>query len=139
MATLETLLFGLAILAVALGEPRNYLGTRWPPRDIGAYWWMYCVGRAKIQLRADAEAIAWFRHSVEANRNFALAHFSLAAALALVGVIDEARATVREGLALNRGFTIRRFCGGASSDNPVYLAERERICEGLRLAGVPEG
>jgi hypothetical protein len=24
------------------------------------------------------------------------------------------------------------------SDNPVYLAQRERLHEGLRLAGVPE-
>jgi TolB-like protein/Flp pilus assembly protein TadD len=122
-------------------ETEGYVleALRLSPRDIGAYWWMYCVGRAKIQLRADAEAIAWFRRSVEANRNFPLAHFSLAAALALVGAVDEARASVREGLALNRGFTIRRFRGGASGDNPMYLAERERICEGLRLAGVPEG
>jgi TolB-like protein len=122
-------------------ETEGYVleALRLSPRDIGAYWWMYCVGRAKIQLRADAEAIAWFRRSVEANRNFPLAHFSLAAALALVGAVDEARASVREGLALIRGFTIRRFRGGASGDNPIYLVERERICEGLRLAGVPEG
>jgi len=26
-----------------------------------------------------------------------------------------------------------------SSDNPTYLAARERVFEGLRLAGVPEG
>ena len=111
---------------------------RLSPRDIGAYWWMYCVGRAKIQLHADAEAIAWFRRSVDANRNFALAHFALSAALSLVGSLDEAQAVAKEGLALNRSFTIRRFLGGASGDNPMYLAERERICAGLRLAGVPE-
>jgi hypothetical protein len=26
----------------------------------------------------------------------------------------------------------------ALSDNPVYLAGRERSCQGMRLAGVPE-
>jgi len=27
---------------------------------------------------------------------------------------------------------------GAYSDNPIYLAQRERLVEGLRKAGVPE-
>lgn len=42
------------------------------------------------------------------------------------------------GLALDPGFTIQRFQASASSDNPVYLAGRERIYQGMRIAGVPE-
>ena len=37
------------------------------------------------------------------------------------------------------GFTIARYRPFAPSDNPVYLAGRERIYEGMRMAGVPEG
>jgi TolB-like protein/class 3 adenylate cyclase/Tfp pilus assembly protein PilF len=111
---------------------------RLSPRDIAAFWWMYCMGRAKIQLGADAEAVGWLRRSIEANRNFPLAHFMLGAALALVGAVDEARTAANAGLALNPGFTIRRFGDGASSDNPMYLAGRERVRGGMRLAGVPE-
>ena len=33
---------------------------------------------------------------------------------------------------------MRRFRAGALSDNPIYLAQRERVVEGLRKAGVPE-
>ena len=112
---------------------------RLSPRDTFANWWMHCLGRAKIQLGADAEAVAWFRRSIEANRNFPPAHLALAAAFALIGAVDEARAAAKVGLALNPGFTIRRFRAGASSDNRAYLAGLERICEGLRLAGVPDG
>jgi adenylate cyclase len=36
-------------------------------------------------------------------------------------------------------FTIRRFRLGAAADNPTYLAGRERIIEGMRKAGVPQG
>ena len=43
------------------------------------------VGLAKLQLNADAEAVAWLRRSIEANRNYPIAHFYLAAALALLG------------------------------------------------------
>jgi len=35
--------------------------------------------------------------------------------------------------------TIKRFRAAAQSDNAVYLAQRERIIEGMRLADVPEG
>ena len=90
-------------------------------------------------LGADAEAVAWLRRGIEANRNYPLAHFYLAAALALLGELDEARAAAQAGLALNPTFTIRRFRADAPSDNPTYLAGRERIYEGMRMAGVPEG
>jgi hypothetical protein len=59
--------------------------------------------------------------------------------LALLGQLDEARAAAKAGLALDLSFTIRRFRLGASTDNPTYLAGRERINEGMRKAGVPEG
>ena len=96
------------------------------------------VGRV-IAICAIAEAVIWSRRSIEANPNWPLSHLFLAAALALLGSLDEARAAARVGLAFDPGFTIRRFRDGASSDNPVFLARRERFYEGLRMAGVPEG
>jgi len=64
---------------------------------------------------------------------------NLAAALALLGRLHEARAAVQAGLGLNPTFTVHRFRAGAVSNNPTILAERERILEGMRIAGVPEG
>src|SRR4029077_8435955 len=112
---------------------------RLSPRDTLAHQWMDFVGTAKMHLGADAEAAGWLRRSIEANRNYPPAHFALAAALGLIGALDEARTAVKAGVALDPDFTIRRFRLGSSSDNPTYLAGRARICEGLRLAGVPEG
>ena len=43
------------------------------------------------------------------------------------------------GLALDPSFNIRRFRASASTDNATYLAKRERVYEGMRMAGVPEG
>jgi len=100
---------------------------------------MLFVGCANVQLNADAEAVVWLRRSIEANRNFPLAHFHLAVALALLGSLDEARAAAQVGLALDPGFTIRRFQRQQPSHNPTYLTRRERFYEGMRLAGIPEG
>jgi tetratricopeptide (TPR) repeat protein len=112
---------------------------RLSPRDIFAFRWLVAVGFAKLQLTADAEAVGWFLRSFEANRNYPLAHFGCAAALALLGSLDQARAAANAGLALDPSFTIRRFRDGASTDSPTYLAKRERIFQGMRMAGVPEG
>ncbi|HMM89584.1 adenylate/guanylate cyclase domain-containing protein [Bradyrhizobium sp.] len=113
---------------------------RLSPRDTHAHQWLVWVGFAKVVLNADTEAVAWMRRGLEANRNYPTAHFHLAAVLARRGEIDEARAAVIAGLGLDPNFTMRRWrAGNMWSDNPAYLAGRERQCEGMRLAGVPEG
>jgi TolB-like protein len=141
----------LAVAHGGIGIAKFYLGRggeteahiehalRLSPRDTLVYIWTMFVGLAKLWQGADAEAIVWLRRSLEANRNHPGAHFNLAAALALVGELDEARATVQAGLALNPSFTIRRHRTNTPSNHPVYLAGRERVYEALRLAGVPEG
>src|SRR5713226_7738356 len=112
---------------------------RLSPRDTLAFQWMVFVGVAKLQLSADAEAVAWLQRTIEANRNYPMAHFFLATALALLGSLDEARAATQAGLALDPDFTLRRFRTFLPSDNPTFLAGRERINEGMGMAGVPEG
>ena len=114
---------------------------RLSPRDVLAHRWFLSIGLAKRQLNADAEAVVWLRRSLDANRNYSIAHFALAAGLARLGELDEARAKVQAGLALDPSFTVRRYrdVANAWSDNPTYRAERERVIEGMRLAGVPEG
>ncbi len=133
----------IGIAKTALGRADEAEGhireaLRLSPRNVMAHHWMSSAGTAKLHLGADDEAVAWLRRAIDANRNFAFTHLSLAAALARLGRVDEARAAAAAGLALEPGFTIGRLRAGVRSDNPVYLAGRERIYEGLRKAGVPE-
>jgi tetratricopeptide (TPR) repeat protein len=121
-------------------EAHTAEALRLSPHDTLAYLWMYVAGMAKLYLCADDQAAAWFRRSVESNRNFALAYFQLAAALAQLGRLDEAHLAVKSGLALHPKSTISRARSGgtAMSDDPMYLAGFEHYLEGLRKAGVPE-
>ncbi|HLW92547.1 MAG TPA: adenylate/guanylate cyclase domain-containing protein [Roseiarcus sp.] len=112
---------------------------RLSPFDASAYMWMACVGFSKTLVGDDEEAVIWLRRSIEANRTYALCHFALAAALAHLGQQEEARASVQAGRALDATFTIARFRAGVPNKNPIFLAQRERACEGMRKAGVPEG
>ena len=111
---------------------------RLSPRDTFAYIWMYVAGIAKLYLGSNEAAVAWLRRAVETNLNYPIVHFMLAAALGHLARLEEARAAAKAGLGLDPTFTISRFRAGASTDNPTYLAQRERIIEGLRKAGLPE-
>ena len=111
---------------------------RLSPRDTFAFLWMMYAGVAKLQLGADAEAVAWFRRCIEANRNYPLGHFHLASALARLGSLEEARAAVQAGLVRDPGFTLRRLRARPPSANPTQHALGKRIYEGMRIAGVPD-
>jgi TolB-like protein len=140
----------LAYAHACIGVGKNYIGRaaeteghvrealRLSPRDIGAFWWMMFVGNAKSFIGVYPEAVVWLRRSIDLNRNMPFAHFNLAAALAQLGRFEEARAAAKIGLMLDPSFTLRRFRANSPSDNPVFLAGRERIHQGMRMAGVPD-
>jgi TolB-like protein/class 3 adenylate cyclase len=108
------------------------------PRDPRAFGWGIIVGISFIAIGHNAEASHWLNRALEINASHPTAHFWQAAALANLGRIEEAKTAARVGLQLNPSFTVARFRAAEVSDNPVYLAGRVRVFEGLRLAGVPE-
>jgi TolB-like protein/class 3 adenylate cyclase/Tfp pilus assembly protein PilF len=114
---------------------------RLSPRDTFAYVWIFTAGVAKNYLGLYDQAVPWFRRAIEANRNYPHPHFALGAALAQLGRLDEARSAVKAGLALSPSFTVSRARAAwtARSDDPTHLAQLERVLEGLRKAGLPEG
>jgi TolB-like protein/class 3 adenylate cyclase/Tfp pilus assembly protein PilF len=113
---------------------------RLSPRDTFTYSWMVRAGAAKLYLGDCEQAVAWFRRSIDANRNFPLAFFWSASALARLDRLDEARFAVKAGLALHPAFTVSRARAiwTGSSDDPAYLSQVEPIFDGMRKAGLPE-
>jgi hypothetical protein len=57
----------------------------------------------------------------------------------MLGQLDQARAAAQAGLKLDPTFTIRRYRVNPPSENPTFLLKRQRLYEGMRIAGVPEG
>lgn len=113
---------------------------RLSPRDTRAFLWYMFVGMARLMTNADLEALDWLRRSIEANPNHALSHFHFAGALAMAGDLKQARSSAETGLALDPSFTVCRYRTNIfQSGDPVWRAKRERLYEGMRMAGVPEG
>jgi TolB-like protein/class 3 adenylate cyclase len=113
---------------------------RLSPRDTAAYAWLTEAGIAKNHLGDCEQAILWCRRAIEANRNYPEAHFHLAAVLARLGRLDEARSAVKAGLALNPSFTVSRarINWTAMSDDPAHPVQLAPIFEGLSKVGLPE-
>ena len=86
---------------------------------------MTTAGSAKLHLGSCEQALAWFRRAIEANQIIRQHIFTLAAALAQLGRLDEAHSAVKAGLALNPAYTVsrRRASWTAPSDDPTYLAQ----------------
>jgi TolB-like protein len=134
-------LMGLARVYVGRAEETEahvLEALRLSPRDPLAWNWFLYVGLARACLGDFAHALPWIRKSIDANRNNPWAFFHLAGSLAHLSLLGEARQELKAGLAVNPRFTIARFRAGMWSDNPVFLAQRERTIEGMRRAGVPE-
>jgi TolB-like protein len=132
---------GLACLFIGRAketEAHVLEALRLSPRDTAISAWFLHVGSAKMHLDEYETAVTWLRKSIDANRNNFLAFFFLAACLAHLGRLNEARQSLQAGLAVNPKFTIKRFRAGNESDNPVFLAHSERQIQGMRMAGVPE-
>ena len=96
---------GIGLAMLHSGRPEETEGhvneaLRLSPRDTNSYNWIFIAGYAKILLGRDEEAVELFRRSIETNRNYHPAHFWLAAALAHLGHLDDARAATQSGLAL---------------------------------------
>ena len=81
------------------------------------------------------------RKGIALSPNYSQAHLFLTAAYGLQGRVDEARtalaAYLRTGtpthtIALVRGRAV------STSTHPVYVAQLERLYQGLRKAGMPE-
>jgi tetratricopeptide (TPR) repeat protein len=113
---------------------------RLSPRDTNAHTWKSFAGMAKHFLGSYEQAATRFRQAIEANRNYPLTYFLLAASLAQLGRLDEARSAVQAGLALNPTFAISRARASwtAMTGDPTVQAELEHMFDGLRKAGAPE-
>jgi TolB-like protein/class 3 adenylate cyclase/Tfp pilus assembly protein PilF len=113
---------------------------RLSPRDPRLHFGYFGIGIVRFFLGDDDGAIEALRQGIALNHDFSLSHLYLAAAHGLQGRIEEARAALAAYLrtgAPNTSIALVRT-RGAMSAHPLYLAQRERLYEGLRKAGLPE-
>jgi TolB-like protein/Tfp pilus assembly protein PilF len=135
---------GIGICWIMRGRPREALpyfdhAFRLSPRDPLRAGWHTWIGVAHMMLGDDRKALEQSKRSVAANPKSVGALTLQAAALALLGREDEARAALAMRQEIGPpGLSLTTIKEGAQSDYPEYSRLMERYYEGLRRAGLPE-
>jgi hypothetical protein len=85
------------------------------------------------------QAIEWCQKAVASAPEYLWPWVQLAAANAWAGHVKEAREAVAQLQKIHPDFTVQKYAATHFSDDPTFTAQRARIVEGLRKAGLPEG
>jgi Tfp pilus assembly protein PilF len=133
----------LGVTALELGRPEETVpavkrAISLSPRDPNLGPWFAISGMAELHLGHDDGAISWLARAIDTGTPVALHHAYLAGALALAGRAAEAQAALAEFRKAMPAATTARLRAQAYSTEPGFVAQRERLYDGLRIAGLPE-
>jgi adenylate cyclase len=112
---------------------------RLSPRDPGAPWWQFYMCVLHNHLAQWEQAIPRCEKSIAGIPQVFYPYVELAAAYAWAGHDKEAKETAAQLQKVQPGYTVQTWAGRHMSDDPTYKAQYERVVEGLRKAGLPEG
>jgi adenylate cyclase len=112
---------------------------RLSPRDPGAPWWQFYMCVLHNHLEQWEQAIPRCEKSIAGIPQVFYPYVELAAAYAWAGHDKEAKETVAQLQKVQPGYTVQTWAGRHMSDDPTYNAQYQRVVEGLRKAGLPEG
>jgi adenylate cyclase len=110
------------------------------PRDPSyVSWWQFYLCTLHAYLAQWEQAIPWCEKSIMSNPRVWYPYALLASANALAGHDKEAKEAAAQLQKVYPGFTVQTSVGLNFSDDPTYNAQIQRIREGYRKAGIPEG
>jgi adenylate cyclase len=129
---------------VFLGHSENSFAgletaLRLSPRDPNVSWWQFYMCHAHTHLAQWEQAIEWCGKSIASGNQSMYPFIDLTAAYAWTGHDKEAKETVAQLRKLYPEFTVQTWAGIHWTDDPTFNAQYQRIVEGLRKAGLPEG
>jgi tetratricopeptide (TPR) repeat protein len=101
--------------------------------------WQYWMCHIHTHLGHWEEAIEWCSKAVAGGGPGEYSLVDLAAANAWAGHDKEAQDAAAQLLRVSPGFTVQGWAGIHWTDDPTFNPQYQRIVEGLRKAGVPEG
>jgi adenylate cyclase len=101
-------------------------------------WWQYYICHFHSHLAQWEQAIEWCNKSVASGNQSVWPFTDLAAAYGWLGHMKEAKEAAAQVLKYDPDFTIQGWIDHWS-DDPTFNAQVQRIVEGARKAGIPEG
>ena len=110
------------------------------PRDPFAWVWrQFYICHLHTHLAQWEQAIEWCGKSIASNPQNWYSLVDLTAANAWAGHDKEAKEAAAQLQKAYPAFTVQTWAGIHYTDDPTFNAQYQRIVEGLRKAGLPEG
>jgi TolB-like protein/Flp pilus assembly protein TadD len=133
----------MAQIETSRGDPEaaiawTHQAMRISPREPRIGSALYAEAHAHTLLGNDEEAIRLSRRAIGAGFKAHFPYTYLAAGLANLGRVDEARTVVAELMTKYPSTSVAKIFANRRSDYGSYLARWQRYLDGLRKAGVPE-
>lgn len=128
---------------IMLGRPGEALAPieramRISPYDSKFFVWQMYAGVAHLHLAHDSAAVELFSKVVAGHPQIPIFRLFLAGALGASGRIPEARAQMEELMRMEPDLSLARFRSIEPSSARAFLAQRQHLYDGLRVAGIPE-
>ena len=132
------------IMKAFLGRSEEGFGgletaLRLSPHDPTVPTWQFLMCHLHTHLAQWDRAIEWCSRAIAGNPQNWFPYADLAAAQAWLGHDKEARDAAAQLQKVYPGFTVQKWAGIHWTDDPTFNARYQRITEGLRKAGMPEG
>lgn len=139
---------GQALYLVGLGQ--LYLGRfedalatfeqadRFDTPPVSRWTWRLGAGWANLLMGRGADAVPWLERSIAITPASGRSHMLLAAAYQQTSRIDEAKAAMREGLALRPGSTALTLAPPEDNTSPLVIEANRRVIAAMVEAGLPE-
>ncbi len=125
------------------GFAEEETALRLSPRDPNLTWWEFNICHLHSHLEQWEQAIEWCNRSVASGNETQWPYTDLAAAHGWLGHTREAKDAAALVLKYDPDFTIQGWMQSSLQDHwngaPAFKAQLERIVEGARKAGLPEG
>ena len=121
------------------GFPGVEMALRLSPRDPFAWVWRHYICHLHTHLAQWEQAIESCGKSIASNPQNWYSLVDLTAANAWAGHDKEAKEAAAQLQKAYPAFTVQTWAGIHYTDDPTFNAQYQRIVEGLRKAGLPEG
>jgi adenylate cyclase len=117
-------------------EAMERLRNAWKlsPYDPLNFWFCTVAGLSEFIAGRYDQAVGWLRKAQRLNPRFSACLRTLAASLAMLGNLEEAKEVAPDILAIEPGFRVSEFARWY----PLRPPDLARYAEGLRLASLPE-
>ena len=116
---------------------------RLSPRDPNVTWWEFYICHLHSHLEQWEQTIEWCNKSIASGNETQWPYTDLAAAHGWLGHMKEAKEAAAQVLKYDPSFTIQGWIESPLQDHwngdPTFKAQLQRIVEGARKAGIPEG